>query len=927
MAALDAKARVSLLEWTQKYRQLRVGTQYQPFSFDGHEYLRELYSDPQTVMVMEKSAQCGCPLALDTPIPTPTGWTTMGDIQVGDQVFDEHGLPRSVVGVSDIFTGNDCYEIVFSDHSLVVCDAAHLWTVDDERSHRYPKHITLPAAQLASTLNPTPRKQKRNRYAIPVAESLCLPDAEFILSPYLLGLWLGNGNQASNQLTMFGPDADEVATYIEAEGHRALVRPDWDGKPNSKNIIIDQRYTVQDAGRMCMAKALDVLGLRNNKHIPVAYMRASREQRLLLLQGLMDTDGTIGKNGACEFGNTDEALLDQCYELLVSLGMKPVKSDRPPKQHEYNGRMIRGGASYRLKFMAYTDAPVFRVKRKLARMVDPDDTRRLSETRRRRIIAINPVPSVQTRCITVDSPSHLFLCGRAMIPTHNSEFAISFALWAIDTHLMTGIYIFPTDGDVEDFSNTRVKSIIEGCEHLSSQCTNINNVHLRQIGESLLYFRGMAAKNRVKSIPADFVILDELDESNPANKAQAVERMSHSPYQWRLELSTPTLPDYGIDIEFQHSDQRYWHVACGCHEGVILEDVFPDCIKIDNAGDVDEDVYLRCPKCGKERLDVCEPARVGEYTGWIPRMPENKEIRGYHLAQLFSVGAKYPERGVSMRKLWTTWKNTRDIPEFYNSKLGMPYAGDRMPLSYDVLNKCEGDWGLLQTGKKICIGVDQGDELHAVAIKVDRNTGQARIINAVIIDDTDPWPALAEWIRMYTDIVGVVDAMPDKNDARKLCMAFPNKFFMCYYSDTAKDAITADATHSVVMVGRQPNADPSKDKRTPQQRLDDGMKVVANRTETLDRVVDDFLKTARGDTNGLWLPDGQVPVVKVVKDHLTGMAKIKRAKTITVSGSRMETGEEEYVYVHTKPDHFAHAINYAMIASGLNIYTGWAGFV
>ena len=510
-----------------------------------------------------------------------------------------------------------------------------------------------------------------------------------------------------------------------------------------------------------------------------------------------------------------------------------------------------------------------------------------------------------------------------------SEWAISFALWACDTHLVTGIYAFPTDGDVADFSNTRVKPAIERCEHLSSQSNDINNVHLRQLGESLLYFRGMFAKGRVKSIPADFVIMDELDEANPANKAQAIERMSHSPYQWRMELSTPTLPDYGIDIEWQRSDQRYWHVACGCPEGIVLEDIFPACIGIDNAGDTDEDVYLRCPKCGTDRLNVCAPAVVGEYTGWIPRHPENKDIRGYHLSQLFGVGAVYPERGVSMRKLWTTWKNTRDIPEFYNSKLGMPYAGDRMPLNYDILAQCEGDWDLLRTGKGVFIGVDQGDQLHAVAITIDPNTGMAKIINAIVIDDPDPWPALIKWCQLYRDIVGVVDAMPDKNDARKLCQAFPDHFFMCYYSETQKDAIAADSDHQYHVVGAQ---DYFQENATPtpsnlQDRLDDGMKVSVNRTETLDRVVDRFLSTASGRGNGIWLPDGRVPIVKLMKDHLTGIAKIKRAKTTIVNGSRMETGEVEYIYVHTKPDHFAHAINYALIAAGLNIYTGWAGFI
>ena len=473
-----------------------------------------------------------------------------------------------------------------------------------------------------------------------------------------------------------------------------------------------------------------------------------------------------------------------------------------------------------------------------------------------------------------------------------SEYGISRALHAVDTWGMTVLYLFPSDPDVEDFSNMRVRPAIARCDHLAEQCQDINNVHLRKIGAGILALRGMFSKRRVKSIPADFVIFDELDEANPANKAQAMERMSHSPWRWRMELSTPTLPDFGIDIEWQRSDQRYWHIACGgCREGVVLEDTFPDCIGVIGEGD-DAEVFLRCPKCGKDRLDPCEPAVVGEYRGWIPKKPEVKGIRGYHLTQLFSTA-------ISTREIWTTFKQTRDIAEFYNSKLGMPYAGDRMPLTADVLAACHGDWDLQRTAKDVCIGIDQGDENHVVVIKVDPNTGQRRVINAAVIEGPDPWPATLELCRLYREPRIVVDAMPDKNDARKLCEAFPGRAFMCYYSETQKDAIAVDM----------------------EDAEDAGRKVTVHRTETLDRIVDGFHWTAGGQSNGIVLPSVQVPICQLVKDHLSGIAKIKRQKWVTVPAGRQQTGEWEWVYVHVRPDHFAQAVNYANVAASLEINT------
>lgn len=486
-----------------------------------------------------------------------------------------------------------------------------------------------------------------------------------------------------------------------------------------------------------------------------------------------------------------------------------------------------------------------------------------------------------------------------------SELAVSFALWFVDTRQATAMYFFPTDKRVLDFSTTRVRPIIQRCEHLLEQIDDVNNAHLVKIGESFLYFRGMVSKDQVKSTPADLVIFDELDESNPANKAQAIERMSHSPWRWRMELSTPTIPNRGVDIEWQKSDQRYWHLACGCRDGVVLEDTFPDCVGVRGEGTEDADYFLRCPKCGKENLHPCEPAVVGEYRGWIPKLPEQRDVRGNHLCQLFGSGVANAGMGISLRAIWTEFKHTRDIPEFYNSKMGMPYAGDRMPLTPDVLSECHGDWDLIRAAKGVAIGVDQGDENHIVVSKRNPNTGQRHIIFACVTEQTDPWPETIEICRLFREPVIVTDAMPNKHDARKLCDAFPGSAFMCYYSDAQKDLVAQDLESD----------DP-----------DSGRKVTVHRTESLDRLVDGFARTASGRSDGIVLPNAQVPVVQVVVDHLCALARLKRPRTMTVDGVKHETGDSEWFYTHTRPDHFAHAINYSEIAHGLQVHTAFAEF-
>jgi len=486
-----------------------------------------------------------------------------------------------------------------------------------------------------------------------------------------------------------------------------------------------------------------------------------------------------------------------------------------------------------------------------------------------------------------------------------SEWAISAAFWFADVVPGTRvIYWFPTDTDVADFSRDRITAAIADSEHLQeivgggraiaeaakrSRTTgpDVDNVHLKSVRSSLIYFRGMFAKRRAKSIPADFLIFDELDEAPPNNLAQARERMSHSPWKWVLSLSTPSLPDFGIDVSWRQSDQRFLHLECGCREGTVLEDNFPECIGLSGDG---QDVWLRCPKCGKERLDPCWLATVGEYVGWIPRYPEKKAKRGYHLSQLFSTA-------ISTRAVWTEFTSPKvDIAEFHNSKLGLPYAGDRVPLTRELLAQCHGDWPLAAVGQDVCIGIDQGDQLHIVVTKPDFNTGLVRVLNARIIEERDPWPEAYRLIDSYVNATIVIDALPNKADARRLVDRYKGRAWMCYYSDQQKDVISQDSDET----------DPDR-----------GCKVTAHRTETLDRVVDAFKRTAAGLKTGIVLPHASVPINKPIYDHLCALAKIKRPKVISIGGTTRETGEYSFVYIETGPDHFAHAINYSCVAQAL----------
>lgn len=189
----------------------------------------------------------GKALAVDTPVPTPSGWTTMGALRPGDEVFDESGRPTVVTGISPVWEDHLCYEVEFSDGSTIVADAEHLWTTvprstrDRGAKANYRRRLQgeapvslLEATQdltgpgwfrAGSTLTTEELRESllagaQLNHAIPVAASLRLPEVELPVSPYFLGLWLGVGSSRRSEITTADP---EVLARLEIDGYE--IRP------------------------------------------------------------------------------------------------------------------------------------------------------------------------------------------------------------------------------------------------------------------------------------------------------------------------------------------------------------------------------------------------------------------------------------------------------------------------------------------------------------------------------------------------------------------------------------------------------------------------------------------------------------------------------------------------------------------------------
>jgi portal protein/LAGLIDADG DNA endonuclease family protein len=345
----------------------------------------------------------GEPLALDTPIPTPTGWTTMGEIQVGDQVIGRDGRPANVLGVSPVHVDRDCFRVTLKDGTSIVADASHIWAAIDRGSAKRREKTYTTRELFELHHRGYPNGAGGYRVALPAAPVVELPAADLLVDPYVLGAWLGDGQTAGAAVCGATEDLKFIAHEIEARGYTTTR---WATAEDKVDVI------GVPGGLLHALRALGVLG---DKHIPAAYLRASAQQRLDLLRGLMDTDGTIGDGrGGCEYSSKDERLARQVVELIRSLGYRvSIKARRDARS--------RTGLQWRVHFRVAMDRIPFLLPRKVDRALASGDPHYSDQ---RSVVSIEPVESVPVRCVAVDTEDHLFLAGDGFVPTHNTRIAM-----------------------------------------------------------------------------------------------------------------------------------------------------------------------------------------------------------------------------------------------------------------------------------------------------------------------------------------------------------------------------------------------------------------------------------------------------------------------------------------------------------------------
>lgn len=743
VGAVRPSEKLSVSEWASKYRYLN-----NPGSFVGYwdhdktPYMREpmdmLASLNVTAVVFAGPARTGKALALDTPIPTPTGWTTMGKIRVGDQLYDEHGKVCRVTFATEVMEDHNCYRIGFDDKTHIVADAGHKWFVHDiyGAKHRPYGEKVLTTEQMVKKYRIPKGDRYRSRYAIPLAGPIERPDREMLINPYVLGVWLGDGGNHTGYLNLNTDASDEIMMRINSEtGMKVHSHP-------HKSVGKSVSCAVHSHDGTAIKKLLSKLGLGSDgegKFIPRDYLNASEHQRRELLKGLMDTDGSVDpRSSTCEILTVFPKLAEGISELLTSLSIKHTTVE---KETHYRKNDVRHRCqnAFRITFTHHQADEVFTLSYHKERF-NTSRKQKVSQVKRRWIRSIEPVASVPVRCISVDSPNHLFLAGEGMIPTHNTDIFMNWLGHVAHTDASDMIAYQMTNSIASEWSQRDLaqtfrakppgqrKSVFQ--QMLMGGKQNIYDKRFNNGMQLLIRWPSiteLSGKTIQRAALFDYDRMDQNVENqgNPFDLARkrttTYKRfgMTYAEGSPGFEITEPNWiasspheapPTKGILELYNRGDRRRWYWRCPDCEGAF-EPTF-DLLDYPDEGDFmarAEQATLVCPLCGvthtpDRKYDMNRNGkwlREGEKwndDGSVSGTPRRSDIASFWMNGAAAGFQDWTGLVLGYLQAMEAYENTGDtgpLKKTMNTDQGIPFekpkdASERLP--EDLKSRAE-DWG------------------------------------------------------------------------------------------------------------------------------------------------------------------------------------------------------------------------------------------
>ncbi len=447
------------------------------------------------------------------------------------------------------------------------------------------------------------------------------------------------------------------------------------------------------------------------------------------------------------------------------------------------------------------------------------------------------------------------------------------------------LYVLPTGGSAGDFSKARFSSALALSPYLADHFPDINAVGIKRTSfGNTLYIRGAKASGvNLKSVSVGMLVLDEVSEMSAEAIALSLERLSGQMQKRCVAVSTPTVPAHGISKMFAASTQETFNFKCP-HCGRYTELIWPDCISI--AGDSIHDPrvadsYIKCKECQHGLEQKAKTAFLADGI-WVPHGNADKTVsRGFYVNQLYSSTVSAPELVHSYMRGLT---DEAACTAFYNSSLGLPYAGSGAQVTDEQLDACYGTHSIddlppTNSNSYFTMGVDQGRTMYATIIEWQMGEWDADINSSAIAKlrfftkfGEEDWYMLGELMRTWQINACVIDADPQINECRNFARRFRGYAWLTRYRGTGgKDMVISDEESGAPMA-------------------------TVDRTNWLSATLNRF-KTRR-----IILPRD---LSAEYREHIKALVRTYK---------KDNTGNPTATYVNTGDDHFAHSLCYSEIA-------------
>lgn len=363
------------------------------------EFLNKILNNRHFIGLL--SRQVGKAQDLDSIVWDDNGKKRFGDLKIGDKIYDDNG---DLTTVTNIYPQGirDIYEIEFFDGTKVRCCDEHLWTVE-----KWKKEKTVTLSEIREKYLD---KRGDSIYYVKMNEPVKYPKQKLPLDPYLIGLIIGDGSIRNDRLNITTEDKEIVEYLYSMENEEICIKKD-----SYHNNVYKM---VKKTNKHKIINELKELNLMDNlsidKFIPKKYLYSSIEQRISLLQGLMDTNGTASNNQP-SYSTSSEQLSENFRELCHSLGIRTKISKK-----------LKGKLSYNIRLYLKNDYQynIFRLKRKQSQIKN----KKFDWGKKRGIVNIKWVGKKEAQCIEVDNDSNLYLTDN-YIPTHNTVSVSVYILW------------------------------------------------------------------------------------------------------------------------------------------------------------------------------------------------------------------------------------------------------------------------------------------------------------------------------------------------------------------------------------------------------------------------------------------------------------------------------------------------------------------